>query len=358
MKTQERIPFPPGYRMPAEWEKHEATWLAWPHNTSDWPGKFAPIPWVFADVVRHLHRFEQVYILVNNQTHAERARKVLTCVGVDLSAVRFFIAPTNRVWTRDYAPVLLVNDRVRKRVAANWRFNAWAKYGDWKLDDAVSGRVLPKLGIGQWKPVGGPHNSRVVLEGGSIDVNGAGLLLTTEECLLSRVQERNPGFVREDYERVFARYLGVRRTLWLRNGIAGDDTHGHVDDLARFVDRETIVTVVERDRSEANHEPLKENLAILRKARGLDGSRLRIVGLPMPEPVVFSGQRLPASYANFYIANNVVLVPVFNDPNDRLALNTIRSLFPTRRVVGICCLDLVLGLGTLHCMTQQVPALT
>jgi agmatine deiminase len=238
--------------------------------------------------------------------------------------------------------------------ATKWRFNAWAKYDDWLKDNAAMNRVLPKLKMPVWEP---RHQGRpVVLEGGSIEVNGAGTLLTTEECLLSAEQQRNPGFKRADWEAIFRDYLGATNVLWLNRGIAGDDTHGHVDDLARFVNPTTVVTVVESDRSDANYEPLQENLARLREVKDQDGRPLRVETLPMPLPVWFDGQRLPASYANFYIANNIVLVPTFSDPHDRAELNTLAALFPDREVIGIAARDLVLGLGTLHCMTQQQPA--
>jgi agmatine deiminase len=352
-----------GYRMPAEWEPHEATWLAWPHERTDWPGKFAPIPWVYADIVRHLARVERVRILVQDRAEERAARRILQKSGADLAAVDSFVAPTNRGWTRDFGAVF-----VRKCGAAGadgvaatkWRFNAWAKYDDWKKDNAAMNRVLPKLKIPVWEP---QYRDRpVVLEGGSIEVNGAGSLLTTEECLLSTEQARNPGFERADWEAIFRDYLGATNVLWLGRGIAGDDTHGHVDDLARFVNPTTVVTVVESDRSDANYEPLQENLARLRGMPGMPGMKdqegrpLRIETLPMPQPVWFDGQRLPASYVNFYIANKIVLVPTFSDPADRAALNTLAGLFPDREVIGIAARDLVLGLGTLHCMTQQQPA--
>ncbi len=239
--------------------------------------------------------------------------------------------------------------------ATKWRFSAWAKYDDWKKDNAAMNRVLPKLKMPVWEP---RYRGRpVVLEGGSIEVNGAGTLLTTEECLLSSEQARNPGFERADWEAIFRDYLGATNVLWLGRGIAGDDTHGHVDDLARFVNPTTVVTVVESDRSDANYEPLQENLARLREMKDENGRPLRIETLPMPRPVWFDGQRLPASYANFYIANKIVLVPTFSDPADRAALNTLAALFPDREVIGIAARDLVLGLGTLHCMTQQQPCL-
>jgi agmatine deiminase len=342
-----------GYRMPAEWEPHEATWLAWPHERSDWPGKFATIPWVYGDIVRRLARVERVRILVNDSEAQKKARRVLLKSGADLGAVEFLRVPTNRSWTRDYGPIFLKNAKGEIAIT-NWRFNGWAKYDNWKRDAAVPETLRRRLRLPAWEPA--HEGRRIVLEGGSIDVNGAGALLTTEECLLSKVQARNPGLERKDLEKVFHDSLGVTRVLWLRNGIAGDDTHGHVDDLARFVSPTTIVAAVETNKSEANYAPLRENLALLREMEDQDGHPLRVETLPMPEPVYFDGQRLPASYANFYIANKMVLVPMFNDPNDRIALDTLAGLFPGREVIGIASSDLVLGLGTLHCMTQQQPA--
>jgi agmatine deiminase len=342
--------------MPAEWEPHAATWLAWPHERTDWPGKFAPIPWVYADSARHLARVERVRILVQDHAEQKQARGILEKSGADLGAIEFFIVPTNRGWIRDFGPIFI--KKAPGEVAlTNWRFNAWAKYDDWKSDDAATRRLIQKLELPFWEPTrDGPHAARpIVLEGGSIDVNGLGTLLTTEECLLSSTQSRNSGLAREDYERIFRDYLGVTKVLWLGRGIAGDDTHGHVDDLARFVAPSTVVTVVESDRGDDNFEPLQENLARLREMKDQDGHALRIETLPMPQPVYFDKQRLPASYANFYIANGLVLVPTFNDASDRVALNTLAGLFPGREVVGIACRDLVLGLGTLHCMTQQQP---
>lgn len=339
--------------MPAEWEPHEATWLAWPHEKTDWPGKFAPIPWVYGDIVRKLSRVERVRILVENADAEQQARRVFTKCGADLDAVEFFRVATNRSWTRDFAPIFVKNKKGAVGVT-NWQFNGWAKYNNWKKDDAVTERLARKLKWKMWEPT--YKGRRVVLEGGSVDVNGHGTMLTTEECLLSPVQARNPGLNREDLQEIFREYLGVKKVLWLKNGIAGDDTHGHVDDLARFVNPTTVVTVVEEDRMDANYEPLRENMELLREMKDQNGRRLRVEKLPMPAPVYFAGQRLPASYANFYIANKMVLAPTFNDPRDAEALHTLARLFPERQVVGIQCLDLVLGLGTLHCMTQQQPA--
>jgi agmatine deiminase len=344
-----------GWRMPAEWEAHEATWLAWPHHHADWPGKFATIPWVYAEIVRHLHTGEKVHILVNDAAHEKRARRVLSKAAVDFQQIHFFPIATDRVWTRDYGPLFLVSDR-GETALTNWRFNAWAKYPNWQKDDAVGAQLAALLHMSQWQPALGDR--RIILEGGSIDVNGAGMLLSTEECLLSDVQARNPGLGRAELEQIFADYLGVRKTLWLGAGIAGDDTHGHVDDLARFVDPRTLVAVSETNENDENFLPLKENWQRLTAFTDQEDRKLETIALPMPEPVIFAGRRLPASYANFYVANDKVLVPTFNDPQDREALGILGELFPSRAVVGIHAVDLVWGLGTLHCMTQQQPRAT
>lgn len=340
-------------RMPAEWEQHEATWLAWPHETTDWPGKFHPIQWVYGEIVRHLSRVEAVRILVNDAETENRARRVLVKCHANMASVQFLQIPTDRSWTRDFCPIF-VKDDAGQRTVLNWRFNGWAKYPNAERDDAVTPIAAERLGLRMITPE--RNGKRVVLEGGSIDVNGAGAILTTEECLLSEVQARNPEMSRGDVEQVFAEFLGAHHTIWLRNGIAGDDTHGHVDDLARFTDANTVVIASEPDPEDVNYEPLLENLALLRESRDQDGNALLVETLPMPEPVVFDGQRLPASYANFYVANRLVLAPTFNDKRDRVALNKLAELFPGRDVVGIAATDLVLGLGTLHCMTQQQPA--
>src|SRR3974390_301783 len=353
MTTNKFEPAEGVWRMPAEWEKHEATWLGWPHELTDWPGKFAPIPWAFAEMVRLLAEVERVFLNVEDGVGEKRARGILKKAGAKLASVEFFRAKTDRGWMRDSGPICVKN--AGGEVAYNnFVFNGWAKYDNHKRDAAVVGTVNKKCERPVFLPI---HTGRrVVLEGGSIDVNGRGTLLTTEECLQSKVQERNPGFTKEDYAEVFRKYLGVTNVLWLGNGIAGDDTHGHVDDLTRFVNETTVVTIVEEDPAEANCAALQENLQRLRTMNDQDGRPLRVEMLPMPKPVYFDGQRLPASYANFYIANGVVIVPTFNDSSDPVALNALRKLFPEREVIGIHCRDLVLGLGTLHCMTQQQPA--
>jgi agmatine deiminase len=348
-------PAQPGDRMPAEWEAHEGTWIAWPHNKDDWPGKFAAIPWVYTEIVRHLAAAEEVRILVNGSGGERRAREALGKVlPLDNGRVTFWRIPTDRVWTRDYGPMFVLSPRERRGIV-RWRFNGWAKYPNHQRDELVAVRVFNRLpDIDLINPSRGGQG--VVLEGGAIDVNGKGALLTTEECLLSKVQQRNPGMTRRDYERLFAQYLGVRKVIWLGGGIAGDDTHGHVDDLARFVGPATVVTAVEWNAADANYRPLQENLQRLRNATNQDGGKLEVVALPMPAPLYFDGRRLPASYANFYIANDRVLVPTFNDPNDRRALGILAELFRGREVIGIHAVDLVWGLGTLHCLTQQQPA--
>ena len=349
---QNETPSQRGFRMPGEWEPHAATWLAWPHRESDWPGKLGIIPWVYGEIIRALSRHERVNLIVPDTPTSKQRAELLVGVGTDIANVMLWEVPTDRSWVRDSGPIFVVNAS-GERAIIDWRFNAWAKYPDWQFDDRLPGFVAERHKLPFWQPLHNGH--RVVLEGGSIDVNGEGLLLTTEECLLSKTQERNPPLDRAAYERVFADYLGVKKVLWLGRGIVGDDTHGHVDDLARFVGPRTVVTVVESNASDENYVILQENLERLQAMTDTSGNKLEVVPLPMPRPLVFDGVRLPASYANFYIANGIVIVPTFNDPADRIALGTLAELFPDREVVGIHCVDLVWGLGTLHCMTQQEP---
>jgi agmatine deiminase len=353
MTNRQPLPRELGFRWPAEWETHAATWIAWPHQRLDWPGKFSAIPWVYAEIVRHLHQSENVAILVNDGASRRRALGVLRKAGIELGRIQFYEIPTDRVWTRDSGPTLLTSGEPAV-AAVDWKFNAWAKYENWNRDDNVPAAMAKAAGWPSWQPI--CHANRVVLEGGSIDGNGAGTLLTTEECLLSEVQQRNPGMTRADYEKVFCDYLDVRKTIWLGQGITGDDTHGHIDDLARFTGTRTVVAVVEKDPADDNYRPLQENLERLQGATTADGEKIEVVPLPMPERLQFAGQRLPASYANFYVANDRVLVPTFNAPQDRTALGILAELFPGRQVVGIHAVDLVWGFGTLHCLTQQQPA--
>ncbi|MGA3125967.1 MAG: agmatine deiminase family protein [Candidatus Korobacteraceae bacterium] len=360
-----------GYRMPAEWEPQQATWLAWPHNRTDWPGKFEPIPYVYAEIVRHLARAARVELIVNDSGAEARARKILTEANV-LPAlqprIEFHQWPTNRGWLRDSGPIF-VKDKAGSVALSNWKFNAWAKYKNWQLDNALPEKIARLRGCKLFQAVadaGGyaandaapvaDAGRQMVLEGGSIDVNGRGLLLTTEECLLSPMQQRNPGMTREQIEAALGRMLGVKKVLWLERGIVGDDTHGHVDDVARFVGPRTVLAASEADPADPNHTILKENSKRLKKMTDTAGRALEVVSLPMPSPVVFKGQRVPASYANFYISNRTVLVPTFDDANDLKALNIIQRAMPKHSIVPIYCGDLIWGLGAIHCMTQQEPA--
>jgi len=399
--------------MPAEWEPHEATWIGWPHNVTDWPGKFATIPWVYGEIVRKIAPGEKLRVLVNSAQHKAQAQRLLARIGVDPARVEFFRFPTNRGWTRDFGPVFVARDAGPANTAATasgmaggrrlsaafhkydddasgvrdsgfgvrrtnrrspvflcesrapnpepreiaivrFRFNGWAKYPNWRLDDRVPERVAAALGYPLLPARAGDRD--FVLEGGSIESNGRGTLVTTEECLLDpKTQVRNPGLSREEIEAALRDNLGVANVLWLGRGIAGDDTHGHVDDVCRFVDPRTVVLCRERNPRDPNYKALEENRERLEGMRLEDGSKIEVVALPMPAPLHFQGQRLPASYANFYISNAALLVPTFNDPNDRVALGALAELITDRPVIGIHAVDLAWGLGTLHCLTQQQP---
>ncbi len=358
-KSQKRkiSPVQLGFRLPAEWEHHEATWLAWPHNHTDWPGKFGAIQWVYGEIVRKLVSGELVRIIVQSKDREHKVRKILSRVGVDLTQVEFFRIPTNRGWTRDFGPLLVKQDKPKPEVAVTkWQFTAWARYSDWEKDSRVPLRLASQF---DWRIFPAQKNNvSIVLEGGSIDVNGTGTLLTTEECLLdSTTQVRNPKLDRKDMEHVLADYFAATNVLWLGRGIAGDDTHGHVDDICRFVNTRTVILCQERNPNDVNYRPLCENRERLEGMRLEDGTKVEIVPLPMPAPLYLDGRRLPASYANFYISNAGVLVPTFNDPQDRVALGILSELFQDRPLIGIHAVDLVWGLGTIHCLTQQQPSI-
>jgi agmatine deiminase len=342
-------------RWPAEWEAHEATWIAWPHHEADWPGKLASIPWVYAEIVRILHRTERVEILCHDESVRDAAATQLRDHDVS-GNYRLHVVPNDRAWLRDSAPTAVVGADGRVNLV-NWRFNAWAKYDDYAQDARIGSAIAKITGLARIQPLRPDTGEPVVLEGGAIDADGEGTLLVTEECLLSTVQQRNPGLTRDGYERIFAEYLGIRQTIWLGEGCVGDDTHGHVDDVARFVAPGIIALAYEEDPADdENHRRSVDNMERLELAGAADGV-FKVVKLPFPRAVMMRGERLPASYANFYIANGVVLVPTFNDPNDRVALTTLAHLMPDRHVVGVHAVDLVWGLGTLHCLTQQQPRL-
>jgi agmatine deiminase len=345
-----------GFAMPAEWERHEATWLAWPHNPADWPRKVSAIRWAYGEMVRKICPGEIVRLFVNSTAAENAARRTLAQAHADVSRVQFIIHPTNRGWMRDSGPICVRRGGSKSETAfVHFHFNAWAKYADWQQDrqvPEVAARLLGKrLFNAEWQ------GRDFVIEGGALDVNGRGTLLTTEECLLDqKIQTRNPGLGRKETELVLERYLGATNMLWLGGGIVGDDTHGHVDDICRFVNPTTVVLAQESNPDDINYAPLAENRERLEGMRLEDGSKIQVVPLPMPAPIFYDGYRLPASYANFYISNAAVIVPTFNDPNDRIALGILADLFPDRPVVGIHAVDLVLGFGTLHCLSQQQPA--
>ncbi len=339
-------------RWPAEWEPHEATILAWPHNETDWPGKLEAISWAYAEIIRLITRYEKVILLVESPERESSVKDILLKTGVSLSQVQFLVQTTDRSWMRDSSPSYVRSTQGIH--AIQFQFNGWAKYENWQLDQHIPqalGRilsvpVLPAL----------LENRQVVLEGGAIEGNGQGTLITTEECLLHpSTQVRNPDFSRRDYETIFRNFLGVEQVLWLAEGIEGDDTHGHVDDLCRFVNQHTVVLCQESNSHDPNYRKLQENRERLQSVQLLDGSRLEVVPLPMPSPIVFDGLRLPASYANFVFTNREVLVPTFNDPNDRLALGILAELIPDREIIGVHCMDLIWGLGALHCLSHEVP---
>ncbi len=334
-------------KMPAEWEHQEATWLAWPHHEPDWPGKFPTVQWIFLEIIRHITAGQKLKLLVNDTATKKHVLKLCKQIHLDSSNIEFFITPTDRGWMRDCGPIFVKNGK--EKIVLDFKFNGWAKYANHKKDDKVPELVNKKLKLKLIQPV---YNGKpVVIEGGAIDVNGKGLLLTTEECLQSNIQCRNKGFSKDDYLNVFNKYLGVEEIIWLKSGIEGDDTHGHVDDITRFVSENVVITAVESSKKDKNSKHLGENLKILRKYK-----KLEVIELPMPQGIYFEDYRLPASYANFLITNKRVIVPVFNDVNDRIALNIVQSAFKGHEVVGINATDLVLGLGTIHCLTQQEPA--
>jgi agmatine deiminase len=340
-------------RFPAEWEKQQGMLLCFPHNGNDWPGKYGAIQWAFVEFIKKVAKVEEVFLLVANEKLKEKVTGMLEMAHVNISNVSFIIQKTNRSWMRDSGPIIVKNNNGRE--ALNFNFNGWAKYSNYKLDKLVPSKVAEFLDIPITQAI--YKGKPVIVEGGAIDSNGKGTLLTSEECLLHpSIQVRNENFTKADYEAVFKEYLGITNVIWLGDGIVGDDTHGHIDDLCRFVNGDTIITVVESDLKDLNYEPLQDNLKRLQKAKLENGKSPKIVCLPMPKRIDFDNVRIPASYANFLILNKCVLVPTFNDPNDRIVLNIIADCFPDREIIGISAIDLIWGFGTLHCLSQQIPA--
>ena len=339
-------------RFPAEWEKQQGILLCFPHSGKDWPGKYEAIKWDFVEFIKKISLFEQVFLIVTDTNQQENVAEMLKAAHIDLSKISFIIHKTNRSWMRDSGPIIVKNGD--KREALNFNFNGWAKYKNYQLDKQVPAKVAASLNLPLTQVM--YKGKPVILEGGAIDVNGKGTLLTSEECLMHpTIQVRNPGFTKADYEEVFKEYLGITHVIWLGDGIEGDDTHGHIDDLCRFVNENTIITVVESDPKSNNYAPLQNNLERLKNSKLETGKKPNIVTLPMPQKLEFENLSLPASYANFLILNNSVLVPTFNDPNDRHALNIIAGCFPNREIIPINAIDLIWGFGTLHCLSQQIP---
>ena len=336
--------------MPAEWEKQKSTWMAWPHNKNDWPKKFDLIPEVFAETIFHISKVQKVNILIESNSLKKKAILVLKNYKVNFSKIKFILCKTDRVWLRDSFPIFVKNNN-NKKYLINWDFNSWAKYKNFKNDNSIIFKIKSILKLNVISPEFG--KKKVVLEGGAVDVNGKGILITTEECLLSRFQQRNPGLKKNDYERLFHDYLGIKKVFWLKKGIIGDDTHGHIDDIARFVSKNKIFIAYERDKKDINYKILTNNFRIIKKLNKYE--KFKIVKIPMPKPKYIEGTRVPATYLNFYIANKIVLVPIFKDKNDKLVLSIFKKHFKNRKIIPIDCSNLIWGFGAIHCMTQQEP---
>ena len=338
--------------MPAEWEKQKSTWIAWPHNKKDWPGKFNEIPWIFSKIITELSKVQSVNILVKNNSDLKSVNFFLDTFRAKIKNIRLITCKTDRAWTRDFLTIF-IKDKNRQKVISKWEFNGWAKYKNFKNDNKAFLKINK---FKKFKVVKPKYNKKkIILEGGSIDVNGDGLLLTTMQCLLSKIQRRNKGLSKLDYYQIFKKFFGTKKIIWLNKGIYGDDTHGHIDDIARFVSKNKIFMAIEKNRGDKNYRNLKENIEIVKKFNKENRKKLKIICIPMPEPKFINGIRLPASYLNFYIANKVVLVPSFNDPKDKVILNIFKKHFKKRKVILIDCSILVWGFGTIHCMTQQEP---
>jgi len=345
----ESSPASAGFAFPAEWVPHTATWLSWPHKEESWPGKIETIYKPYCEFVKALAEGELVRINVKDAPMEAFAKSELTKVGVDLTKVEFFHFPTNDAWCRDHGPAFLINLATKQKAVIDWGYNAWGdKYPPYDLDDVIPTKIGNQFNL----PV---YNPGIVMEGGSVDFNGAGTILTTTACLLNK--NRNPHLNQEEIESYLKNYYGAQQILWLGDGIVGDDTDGHIDDITRFVNENTVVTVVEENEADENYHILQENLATLKTFKLINGKPLNIIELPMPAAVVYDGQRLPASYANFYIGNAAVVVPTYRDKNDAKALEILIQCFPDRKVIGIDSTDIIWGLGSFHCLSQQEPAI-
>ena len=339
-----------GYRMPAEWEKQESTWVAWPHNKKDWPNKFELIPDIFAQIIAKISKFQKVNILIENKNLKKKIYLILKSYLANTKNINYTICKTNRAWLRDSFPIFVKN-KLNQKVLIDWGFNSWAKYKNFNHDNKIGIKIKKFLNLDSVRPKF--KNRRIILEGGSIDVNGKGVLLTTRECLQSKIQERNIGFKKKDYEEIFKKFLGIKKVLWLNKGIVGDDTHGHIDDVARFVTRKKIFMAYEKNKNDVNYKKLRENYQIIQKLN--KKKEFKIIKIPMPNAKYIDGVRVPASYLNFYIANRIVLVPVFSDEKDKKIIKIFKKHFKNRKIIPIDCSLLIWGFGAIHCMTQQEP---
>ena len=339
-----------GYRMPAEWEKQKSTWVAWPHNKKDWPNKFELIPDIFAQIIAKISKFQKVNILIENKNLKKKIYLILKNYLANTKNINYKICKTNRVWLRDSFPIFVKN-KLNQKVLIDWGFNSWAKYKNFNHDNKIGIKIKKFLNLDSVRPKF--KNRRIILEGGSIDVNGKGVLLTTRECLQSKIQERNIGFKRKDYEEIFKKFLGIKKVLWLNKGIVGDDTHGHIDDIARFVTSKKIFIAYEKNKNDVNYKKLRENYQIIQKLN--KKKEFKIIKIPMPNAKYIDGVRVPASYLNFYIANRIVLVPVFSDEKDKKIIKIFKKHFKNRKIIPIDCSLLIWGFGAIHCMTQQEP---
>jgi len=348
-----------GFRMPAEWEKQDSTLIAWPHNKSDWPNQFNHIPKVFAEIIAQLSKVQRVYLLIQNKSNKTKILRLIKKFKGVVKSIVIINKRTDRVWTRDSGPIYLINKSKTKKIILNWKFNAWAKYKNFQNDNSINDEIIKLKKIEYVIPQYKIKNKikKIVLEGGAVDVNGLGCLLTTRECLLSKIQERNPGLKKKDVEKIFKTYLGIKKTIWLNKGIVGDDTHGHIDDVARFVSKNVIFLAYEKDKKDKNFKSLEDNYKILNRSSDQNNKKIKIIKIPMPKPLYIKQVRVPASYLNFYIANKIVLVPIFNDSSDELALKIFKKYFKKRKIIPIDSSNLIWGFGAIHCITQQEPAL-
>ena len=338
------------FKMPAEWEKQKSTWIAWPHNEKDWPNKFQFIPFVFCEIISHISKYQKVNILIEREKIKKKIALFLKKYSVNTKNIAYIVCKTNRAWLRDSFPIFVKNEN-NKKILIDWSFNGWAKYKNFNYDNKICSKIKRLLRLRSVSPI--LRNKRIILEGGSIDVNGSGILLTTRECLLSNIQARNPSMKRKEYEYTFKKFLGIKKVVWLNKGIAGDDTHGHIDDIARFVSEKKIFLAYENDKKDINYKPLKENYQIIKKT--MKEKVVKIIKIPMPKAKYIDGVRVPATYLNFYIANKVVLVPIFNDNKDKIVIKIFKKHFKNRKIIPIDCSQLIWGFGAIHCMTQQEP---